>query len=144
MPELQVGKKRYSIAKSIGLVTLISGAIIGLIEGVIFGVREYDQYQYLKKEVQFLRTDNAQKDSIIRRLSVKLNVIDNHIEKEKESYAVGFRVVFDDRGKKTKTYRDWDGELHSVFRDEDYLRQTGYEYYFYIDANTGLKKYVTH
>lgn len=144
MPEVKVGKKRFNIVKSIGIVTLISGTLIGLIEGVIFGVREFDRYQAIKKEVEYLRIENVQKDSVIQKLSAKLQYIYRHIEKEKESYAVGFRVVFEERGKKLKTYRDWNGELHTVFRDEDYFRQTGFEYYFYIDSETGLKKYVTH
>jgi hypothetical protein len=144
MPAVQVGKSKFSVAKTIGLLTLICGTLIGLIEGIVFGVREYDKYQSIKKEVEYLKYENAQKDSVINRLSIKLTYIGNHIEKEKESFAVGFRVVYDERGKKQKTYRDWNGELHLVFRDDEYLRQTGYEYYFFIDPETGLKKYVTH
>jgi len=134
-------KKKFSITKTIGLITLISAMLFGIVEGIIIGVREYDKYTAIKKEVAILKKDNTSKDKLITTLQTKVDLLDEFINKKKTSYAVGFRVLIDENEEHIPIYKDWEGVTHHIYKDIQATYSFGVDSYFYVDSE-GTKTFV--
>jgi hypothetical protein len=141
MPQIQIGKFKFNLVKAITVSTILIGLIVGLVEGIIIGVREYDKYKELQKEVVALKKDKSEKDALIIKLQSELTTIHKFMESKETSFAVGFRVIVDKTGKRTKGYRRWNGVTEPLYKDGQMSSYYGVDSYFWVDS-TGVKHHV--
>ena len=136
-----------TVFKAFAAAVTISGMVWGVFE-VIWVVAEWHQKEValetkvsdLEKKLKDVISGDVKKDK-------QIDSLISYIESKKTSFAVGFRVnkiTDEETGEITykKMYRDWNGVWHEIHYDL-YMSQTyGYDYYFYVDKNTGDKIYV--
>ena len=116
----------------------VFGIVWGVLEGVYFFTEEWHDYQEFRKNETHI-------EERIDRLEKNQKRLLKYYDSKKKSFAVGFRVVTitDDatgREVKQKTYRGWDGEVHTVYKDGYLSDLQGVDYYFWIDSD-GEKNY---
>lgn len=124
-------KSTFSIwSKRILGVIGVAGVIWGSLEGVYVFTEKYHEYEIYKTTVDSL--DNHNQDFENRLLK-----IEKYVNQKRSSFAVGFRVVTvidEETGRKIKkkTYRGWDGVVHTVYKDGYLSDMEGIAYYFWI------------
>jgi hypothetical protein len=133
MPEIQIGKFKFSLVKAITVIGLLAGLIVGIVEGIIVGVREYDKYTKLQTEVTKLKKHEAEKHRLIISLESELSTFKKFMDSKQNTFAVGFRVTIDEDGKKVKGYKNWDGETKILYRDGQMSDYYGIDTYFWVD-----------
>lgn len=109
--------------------------IVTAVEGVVLGVRFWDDWTALK---QLFESE--------KKVNERLDAIEAFIFEKKSSYAVGFRVekVFDQETGgviKVQQYRDWLGRSHNVYLDLESTELFGIDHYYYINPKSHEKIY---
>jgi hypothetical protein len=131
------------------VVTIIvtGGTVFGLIEGSLwFAGWVHSETEYRNK-IETLIKDLGDVIKADKDKDKRLDELEAYREKNKGSFAVGFRVtkVWDETLQKwgyKKFYRDWSGYLNEIHYDAYMSSLEGYPSYFYIDRETGDKIYV--
>jgi broad specificity polyphosphatase/5'/3'-nucleotidase SurE len=109
----------------------IAGAIWGILEGVYYFTEQWHEIQTMKKEWAEMKEEEQW-------VKENVNKLVKYVQDKKKSYAVGFRMFrYEDEQtgetKWKKRYRDWNGEWHDIFYDQEASELMGVDYYYYVD-----------
>lgn len=135
-----------SVWKSVLALTLVCGTFWGIFEVVYVVATWHKDEVALSQNVTKLGNSIDSLLVLINNADQEIENIENYIDKKKQSYQVGFRVVrqYDDETHQyvsKKMFRAWDGILYEVHYDYALSQTWGYDYYFYVDID-GEKIYV--
>ena len=138
-----ISKAWKTVVATIGVATTV-----WLIFQASYFITDWLHQEDLMKK--YLENIQSKLDEIIKldkKKDEKIESFEKYIDKKRQSFQVGFRV-FKETDSTTgtisykKMYRGWDGHWHEVHYDEYYSSQFGYDFYFYVDRQTGEKIYV--
>lgn len=119
--------------KTIAGAVAVCGLVWGVLEGVYFFTEQWHEYQTFKENEENII-------GRIQRLEENQKKLLKFYESKQKSYAVGFRVItvsdeYTGNEFTKKTFRDWDGSVHTVYKDTYLSDIEGYDYYFWVDKN---------
>lgn len=127
------------------VVAVVAGlSVLGTIgTGVVNTVNHWNFYKVLPDRLDKIESSI---DSLYKGDLKEFSIVNDFLNKKKETFAVGFRVkktIDEHTGEPRwiKQYRDWKGNLNDIYLDYELTEYYGMEYYFYYDKDTHEKIY---
>lgn len=125
----------------------LGGAVWGILEVIFMFTAWHAEYEDRGIRLEQLQDRIYQLENGDAEIAAELDNILYHESNKGNTFQVGKRTeIIEDVETgikvKVKKYRDWDGILHEVHKDNEMSMTYGIDYYFYIDKQTGNKIYV--